>query len=361
MVTQFKASKKGVFEEPIDGKGKIKAARYFVYATIADYLGCHREEIALTENATRAWQSVFTAIPFQKGDVIVTSQSEYHSNFIPFLQLKKRVGIEIKIIPHNASGEICLDRLEAAMDERVRLVALTHIPTNNGLVNDAQAVGKIVKRFPALYLLDACQSAGQMPLSVNDLGCDFLVASGRKFLRGPRGTGFLYARRESHADMEPNIADGLAAEWVNSEKYLVRSDARKFETWEKNIGLFLGLGAAVKYHQDIGPLATWNRIHELARYARTLLASIPKVTIHDTGSILSGIITFTIAGINPCESWRILADQGIFLGYTSTQSTRIDMEARSLECVFRASVHYFNLESEINLFAEKLSDFISHS
>ena len=332
-----------------------------VYDIIAGYLSCSRDEIALVENATRAWQSIFLSIQFKPGDTIITSQSEYHSNVIPMLQCEKYAGVKLIVIPNNAAGEICLDALEAAMDHTVRLVSLTHVPSNNGLVNNAQMVGQIAKRFGALFLLDACQSIGQMPLAVDDLHCDFLVASGRKFLRGPRGTGFLYARTAAHQNLVPAILDGHAACWSATDCFEVRNDARKYETWEKNIGLFLGLGEAVRYADEIGMPAIWKRVQDLAAYTRSLLAAIPGVTVHDTGSVQSGIVTFSIENMKPCGGFKDFAAQHVFLGYTGVQSTRFDMEARQLDCIFRASVHYFNTEQEIERFADIVGSFVTGS
>lgn len=335
-----------------------------VYDELARYLSCSRGEIALVENATRGWQSILSAIPFSSDDVIITTQSEYHSNVIPMLQLRKRLGLTIKVVPYSAQGEVCVDTLASMMDERVRLVALTHVPSNNGLVNNAEAIGEVVRhwneRSPrrALYLIDACQSVGQMPLDVRRLDCDYLFASGRKYLRGPRGTGFLYARATTTHAHEPLMLDGLAAEWIAADRYEMRADARKFETWEKNVGLFLGLGAAVRYLCSLDQDAVWSRIQELAAYTRTQLSTVKGVAVHDTGVCKSGIVTFSVYDRQPDTLWQALRTDGYFLGYTGVRSTRFDMESRGFESMLRASVHYFNTHDEIDQFVavvERLS------
>ncbi|MBO9541580.1 aminotransferase class V-fold PLP-dependent enzyme [bacterium] len=318
-----------------------------VYDDIARLIGAQRDEIALFENSTRAWDMAFYSIPFKAGDRILTSAAEYASNFIAFLQLAKKAGVEITVVPNDEHGQISLSALRAAMDERVKLIALTHVPTNGGLVNPAEEVGAIAKEAGVLYLLDACQSVGQLPIDVEAIGCDFLSATGRKYLRGPRGTGFLYVSRRVLDRLEPAMLDLHAATWTHPDRYEIRQDARRFESWESSLAGRLGLGAAVRYALDWGLENIEERIVYLAERLRGALSALPGVTVHDQGLRRCGIVSFTVRGHEPLALRDALSAQGLNLSTSSMSSTRLDMEARQLEAILRASVHYYNTEAEI--------------
>jgi selenocysteine lyase/cysteine desulfurase len=320
------------------------------YQAIATLLGAHPDEIALLQNATRAWQQVFYAIPFRPGDVILTSVSEYASNYIAYLQMAHKTGARVEVVPNNAHGQLSISALEGLLENaRVKLVAVTHIPTNGGLINPAEAIGRLTRQAGVPYLLDACQSAGQLPLNVDAIGCDFLSATGRKYLRGPRGTGFLYVRRERLAQLEPPMLDLHAADWIAPDQYRIREDARRFETWEASYACNIGLGVAVDYALSLGPDRIWERIQTLASLLREKLSELPGVTVRDLGEHQCGIVSFTVEGHQPQRIVECLAEQGININASPPQYTLLDMRARHLDAgVVRASVHYYNTDEEID-------------
>ncbi len=325
------------------------------YDALAALLGCGRDEVAVVENATRAWDMAFYALPLRRGDRILTGMAEYASNYIALLQVAQRVGARIEVIPDDEHGQISLTALRAALDERVKLIALTHVPTNGGLVNPASEVGRLAREAGALYLLDACQSVGQMPVDVGEIDCDLLSATGRKYLRGPRGTGFLYVRRAVLKRLEPPFLDMRAAEWVERDRYRMRLDARRFESWEANVAGKIGLGVAADYALQWGLEAIQARVTALAERLRTELSSLPGVVVRDKGAARCGIVTFTVEGRELEEVRRRLAARRIHVWVSPLSSTRLDMEARGLQSVVRASVHYYNSEEEIQRFCAALT------
>ena len=325
-----------------------------VYDDVAKLIGAEREEIALLENATVAWCQAFYALPFKPGDRILTCEAEYAANYVAFLQRAKRDGLVIDVVPSTMAGDIDLKAMESMIDERVALIAITWIPTNGGLVNPAAEVGKLANRHGITYLLDACQAVGQMPVDVNELGCDFLSATGRKFLRGPRGTGFLYIRKERIQAIEPAMIDHFAAPWVATDQYHLRSDARRFESWENSYALRAGLGAAARYALSIGMDAIQQRAWGLAASLRQKLSEIPGAQIRDTGSQHCAIVSFSIEGLDPVKAVATLRKQNLSIGTTEPDSTRLDAEARELPIIMRAAPHYYNTDEEIDLLISSL-------
>ncbi|MHB1004890.1 MAG: aminotransferase class V-fold PLP-dependent enzyme [Chloroflexota bacterium] len=325
-----------------------------IYDAAATLLGCERDEIAVVENATRAWDMAFYAIPFRRGDRILTARAEYASNYIAYLQIARRKGVKVEVVPDDASGQVSVDALRDMLDEHVRLVAITHVPTNGGLVNPAAAIGRAAREAGALFLLDACQSVGQLPVDVEEIGCDMLSATGRKFLRGPRGTGFLYVRGEVLASLEPPMLDLHAARWTARDRYEIRSDARRFENWETNYAGKIGLGVAIDYALGWGLENIWTRVFTLGERLRAGLAAVPGVTVRDLGAVRCGIISFTVAGVEPVVVKQQLAQRKINVSVSPAEYTRLDMDARALPSIVRASVHYYNSEDEVARFCAEV-------
>jgi len=321
-----------------------------VYDAVANHIGAKRHEIALLENATVAWCHAFYALPLKPGSCILTCEAEYAANYVAFLHRAKRDNLSIRVVPSQSDGSLDIAALEAEMGPDIGLIAITWIPTGGGLVNPAAAVGKIAKKYAVPYLLDACQAVGQMPVNVRDLGCDFLSATGRKFLRGPRGTGFLYIRESwlsGRGSLEPAMIDHFGAPWTARDRYEIRSDARRFETWENSYALRAGLGAAIDYADMIGIAAITERVKMLSNLCRDLLGRSERITLRDLGSELCGIVSFTIEGIDARDVVAAMSSSGFAIGASVPSSTRIDAERRSLPTLLRIAPHYYNTEDEI--------------
>lgn len=335
----------GGYEAAAVANNRIKAA----YASIAKMLGASPDEIALVENATRGWDMGVYAIPFQQGDRVLTTSWEYASNLVALLQIRKRFGLKIEVVPDDASGQIDLDALEQALQQPTAAVFITHVPTNGGLVQPAGAIGSLIRRHQpdAWYVLDACQSAGQMPLNVETIQCDILSATSRKYLRGPRGAGFVYVRKERIPETTPPLLDLHAAELTSPTEFVIRPDARRFENWESYVAGRLGLGAAIDYALELGLEDIWERVHRQGALLREKLMEIDGVQVHDTGETRGGIVTFSREGVASENLVTALSAEKINTSLSNIYRTHLNPELDDIGTYVRASVHYISTDEEI--------------
>ncbi len=329
-----------------------------VYRSIATLIGAHSSEIAIVENATVGWAMGFYAIDFKPGDRILTVEAEYASNYVAYLHMAKEKGVSIEVIPSGEDGNLCIDILENMIDENVKLISATHIPTNSGLVNTVAELGKVARKHDILFLVDACQSIGQMPVNVDEIGCDMLSATSRKYLRGPRGVGFLYVRKSVIEKLHPPIVDLRSAIWEDPGTYTLHPDARRFENWENNYAAILGFGAAVDYALNIGLENIQKRIDQLAINLRSKLKAIDGITTHTISKNQCGIVTFHINGHKASDIVDQLRKKHINTSVSEPRSTLLDANKNKLPDLVRASVHYYNDEEEIEQFINVLRGLI---
>ena len=299
-----------------------------MYGSVARLIDAQPDEIALVQSATAAWNVAFSSLPLRQGQRILTARTEYISNAIALLQASERAGATLEIIEDDEHGQVDLDQLERRLDDDVALVALTHIPTGGGVVNPAAEVGALTRRAGVPFLLDACQSVGQLDVDVTALGCDLLAATGRKFLRGPRGTGFLYASRAITEQLVPPVLGLGAATWTSPTTWEVVPGALRFETWERSIADNLGLGAAADYALAIGLPAIEERVTALAARLREELAQTLGVTVRDKGVRRSGIVTFTVDGMRADDVRARVAAAGVNVSVTRISSAQLDYGVR---------------------------------
>lgn len=342
----------GGYEAHADAKTKADA----FYTEMAALLNAKPGEIAYIENATRAWDMAFFSLPLEPGDRVLTHASEYVSNYLGFLLQAQRRGLEIDLIPSDASGQIDVDAIPSLIQPKTRLIATTHVPTQGGLVNPAEEVGRIAKAHDLYYLLDACQSAGQIDLDVAKLGCDMLSGTGRKYLRGPRGTGFLYVREALVETLDPPFIDLFAATWTSPDTYELQPDAKRFENWERFVAGQIGLGVAASYARTIGMPLIEARVTHLGATLRAALADIPGVTLHDLGHRKCGIVTFTKDGTTPQDMTAALRARHMNISVSNRTSAQLDLGARGLDHLARASVHYYNTEDELARFCAAITE-----
>ncbi len=340
----------GGYEAQVLAEDDLARAR----AALGTLVGGRPSEIAFFDSSSRAFLTALYSFPWKRGDRILTSEAEYPSNVYGYAYLKKRFGVTTVYVPDDDHGQVDIGALRDAIDEKTRLITLTHIPTYGGLINPASKVGAIARPAGVPFLLDACQSAGQVDIDVNEIGCDLLTTAGRKYLRGPRGTGLLWVRTSLLDRLTPPIADQHGAAWKGEGRFDLMDDARRFEPFERSVALHLGLGAAARYAIDVGTPEIEARVLMLGAALRGMLSEIPGVTVRDRGELLGGIVTFTLEGFS-AEDVRVALREHFINTSISTQAMAMrSYPARGLTEVTRASVHYYNTEDELAHMADTI-------
>jgi selenocysteine lyase/cysteine desulfurase len=318
------------------------------YEAVARLVGGDRRNVAFTENATSAYAQALSAIPFEPGDTILTSSDDYVSNQLMFLSLARRLGVRVERGPNTREGTVDVGAIaDFVRRHRPRLVALTHVPTNSGLVQPIADVGRVCRECEVPYLVDVCQSIGQLPLDVEGIGCDFLSATSRKFLRGPRGSGFLIVSdRILQSDCAPLFIDLRGATWTTLDAYRLTDTAARFENWEFAYGLMLGTGAAADYGMGVGIGRIAERVKALAAQTRAGLREAG-LRVLDRGAELCGIVTVQIPGWEAKAFHVELEDRGINTSVSTRSFALVDFTEKGVEWALRLSPHYYNTEDEI--------------
>ena len=336
---------------------KIEAA----YESVARLVGTQSRNIAFTENATASYIQALSSIPFERGDVILTTRNDYTSNQIQFLSLQKRLGVGILRAPDAAAGGVDVQAMrDLIRQHRPRLVCATHVPTSSGLVQNVSAIGSVCRDEGILYLVDACQSVGQMPVAVEEIGCDFLSVTSRKFLRGPRGSGFLYVSdRVLERGLEPLFIDLKGADWISENRYQQKPDAKRFENWEFAWALVLATGEAARYAMQVGLEAIRDRVRSLSDRLRERLRSLDHVRVLDRGEELCAIITACIDGWEPARLVTALRERGINTSAQVRIYAVLDFEEKGVKGALRLSPHYYNTEEEIDRSVSAIEELVS--
>ncbi|KQM55890.1 class V aminotransferase [Pseudomonas sp. Leaf15] len=323
--------------------------------TAGQLLNAPAASMAFASSGSTAWSMAFQALgPWQPGDRILVGRHEWGGN-LASMQLAVQAGARVEVIPCDATGAVCPLALEAMIDTNVKLIDLTWLPANGGLINPAQAIGEVARRHAIPYFIDAGQAVGQLPVDVQALHCDVLKSAGRKHLRGPRGTALLYVRPDFLQRLNPAQRDVFSAPWT-AEGFDLRNDARRFETSEVSYALLAGLGNALQEVNRLGVERTWDRVLQLSGRIRDALRQIPGVSLHDLGTVHSGLIAFNLAGWEAFELKRRLGLQRINIGANGVAYTPLDMQARGLTSIARVSVSPLNTEHDIELLIAALRD-----
>jgi selenocysteine lyase/cysteine desulfurase len=329
------------------------------YHDVGSLVGGKAENIAFAGSATLAYSQALSSIPFQSGDVLLTTRNDYISNQIAFLSLRKRFGVEVVRAPDRPEGGVDVDALVRLLERRPRVVAVTHVPTNSGLVQPIAEIGRACREREILYLVDACQSLGQLPIDVSAIGCDFLSATGRKFLRGPRGTGFLYVSdRALKAGYEPLFIDMRGARWTGPDAYIHRQSAKRFEDWESAWCLVLGCAEAARYATAVSLAVISPRALRLASALREKLAALPRIRILDRGGELSAIVTLEVPGVEAAPFLAALEERGINGNISLKEYAILDFGEKQVEWALRLSPHYYNTVEEVEVVVAAIGEIL---
>lgn len=325
------------------------------YPELAKLLHCDESEIAFMESATRAWQSALLSLDLQPGDQVLTADNEYASNYLSLLYLSRRHGVELITIPSGDDGLIDPQRIADSITAKTRAVALTHVASQRGDVQAITEVGEIAHENGLVFLVDACQSVGQIELNLKQIKCDFLCGTGRKYLRGPRGTGFLYANRETTQSLVPPAIDLHSASWASPSEFEIKAGAIRFESWERNVAGMIGLGKALKYANSLSMESIEARVRLLAKSLNRQLQSINGVEVHERSANLSGIVTLSRVNTEAGTLRENLQTLGVNTSVAKKQNARLDLDSVLDRDVLRASLHYYNSEEEVTRFVDLLA------
>ncbi|GAA4011816.1 aminotransferase class V-fold PLP-dependent enzyme [Allokutzneria multivorans] len=329
------------------------------YSALAELINCAPRNIAFAGSATHAYSRALSAIPFQPDDVILTTRNDFISNQIAFLALRKRFGVRVVHAPDLPDGSgVDVDAMAALMRRlRPKLVAATHVPTNSGLVQPVAEIGRHCRELGLLYLVDACQSVGQFEIDVEEIGCDLLTSTCRKFLRGPRGSGFLYVSdRVLSEGYEPLFIDMYGARWASPEEYRPVDTAARFEEWEFPYSTVLGCAAAARYALQVGLGAISRRTPGLAARLRAGLAEMPGVRLLDGGARPAALVTFEIKGWQAKPFKKALDARGINSALSFREFAQFDFADKDVEWALRLSPHYYNTEEEVDAVAAAVAE-----
>jgi selenocysteine lyase/cysteine desulfurase len=324
------------------------------YGALGAMVGARPENIAVVGSATAGFIQALSSFDFAAGDVIVTTHCDYTSNQIQYLALAKRLGVEIVHADDLPEGGVDPQSVrEIVRRLRVRLVAVSWIPTNSGLVQDVEAVGAVCEAAGVPYIVDACQAVGQIPIDVARLRCDYLSATARKFMRGPRGIGFMFAsdRALGRGD-HPLFVDMRGARWVSPDAYEVSATARRYEDWEFPYALVLGQAEAARYALEVGVESAQARAWALAARLRQALGAIPGIRVLDRGATPCAIVTMAVEGRHADAIVRGLKERGINTVSSLREFGIYDFDAKRVESAVRLSPHYYNTEAEVDAAVE---------
>lgn len=317
------------------------------------------EEIAFTKNTTEALNLLARGLDLKRGDKVIATVLEHHSNLIPWQRLEKELGIELQIIKDNSDYIIDPSTIENAVDENTQLITMPWVSNVFGTRQPVEEVGKIADENDILFSVDAAQAVGHVPVDVDDIGCDFLAAPGHKGLLGPQGTGFLYISEKHLDEVSPMLYGGGIVESAREHSCQLVEPPQIFDAGTPNIPGIIGLGRAAEYVLDIGLERIEKRERKLIRKMHEI-SDLNDVEIYGPKSPekIAGVLSFNVDDMNPHELSSILDEVADIATRSGHHCADLAMGYFGLDATLRASVHYYNSVGEIEKFIETLNDIV---
>jgi cysteine desulfurase/selenocysteine lyase len=306
-------------------------------------------EIVFTRNATESINLVahgFGGPNIRQGDEVVISAMEHHSNIVPWQLLAGRSGARIRVAPIDDRGELILDDFAALLNERTRLVAVSHMSNALGTINPVHEIVRLAQARGVRVLIDGSQAAYHMPVDVREIGCDFYAATGHK-LYGPMGIGFLYVKEAAYAEMEPFLGGGDMISSVTFEQSTWNEPPHRFEAGTPNVGGAIGLGAAIDYIDGLGLAEIARHEQALLAYGTRALEAIDGVRIIGTAPRKASILSFVMAGVHPHDIGTIVDRQGVAIR-TGHHCAQPVMDRFGVPATARASLAMYNTTADID-------------
>ncbi len=338
----------------------VKATQKIVESRkkVAGFINALPEEVVFTKNTTEAINIVAQGLSFKKGDSLVVPNIEHHSNFLPWLNLRKK-GVEIRVVKADADGILDPSQIEDAVDHTTRLITITHVSNALGSRQDVKEIGKIAEEKDSLYMVDAAQSVGHMQTDVKKMKAHFVAFPGHKGTLGPVGTGFLYCNHEKAVNLESSILGGGTVRDVSESSYELEEFPARFEGGTPNIAGFIGLGASIDYINKIGLEKIEKHCRTSTRLLYDSLVKLENVTCYGDPQNIYGIVSFNINNMNPHDVAKILDEvKGICVrsGYHCAIPAIKHVGAYQKGGTVRASLHYYNTFEEIQVLADTVEE-----
>lgn len=326
------------------------------YRVFSKLIKCKKSEISFLPSSTYGWNFFLNSISFKKNDNVIIFENEYGNNFISLLK-KKNLKIKVSKLSHD--GQVCFESLKENIDRNTKLVSVCHISSQCGNLIDVQKVGKIVKEINrnTLFLVDACQSIGQIDINVRKINCDVMIGSGRKYLRGPRGTGFIFIKDDLKKNLSPIISDSFSCKIVNMKKIIYKKNY--FETFEYSPALLLGLTEAIENIHSIGIKKIQKKIKKLSLYFRLKVRKLNGVIIFENECLISGINTIIINGFSTKEVLDYLLKKKILCSISDNKTSYHFFKTRKRKSLLRLSFHYYNDFKEIDFLIKTIEELVS--
>ncbi|KXB00446.1 cysteine desulfurase [candidate division MSBL1 archaeon SCGC-AAA261C02] len=324
---------------------------------IAETIGAKPGEIAYTKNATEALNMVANGLNLKKGDKVIATILEHHSNLVPWQRLERTRGIELEVVREAPDCVIDPAAIEDAVDDRTRLITMPHVSNALGTIQPVREVGEIAEEHDVLFSIDAAQAVGHMPIDVSEINCDFLAAPGHKGLMGPQGTGFLYVREDRQEELEPLLLGGGIVQTVTEHKCGLVEPPQVFDAGTPNIPGIIGLGKAAEYVLEIG-------LEEIEKREQKLTQEMLKISEIDSIEVYGpknpedrgGVVSFNLSGMDPHEASSILDEVANIATRSGHHCAMPVMSHLGIDGTVRASIHYYNTEDEVEKFVKTIKD-----